>query len=410
MKIRAVTSFYDPLLLSNPDLQDLSRCSHEITSILTSEGYVVQSQRVATSPFPHWLNKKNAKLTRFAIVQNLVEHTLQLGWQYLSIGPAYPAELEDYALIPELLTLAPTLFTSGVIASGRQLFPGAAAAAARVIVENSRLSTDGFTNLRFAALANVGPYAPFLPAAYSNPNEPPSMALAIECADEVVKAFGNAQTMENAKTNLLYQLESNAAAIKHLCDKVCLKHHVIFRGFDFSPASYPEELCSLGKALELLGIQSLGMSGSLAAAAFLASTLDLGKWKRCGFNGLMLPVLEDSTLARRAAEGTLTIKDLLLYSAVCGTGLDTIPLAGNSTSEQLIGVLLDLGALAVRLNKPLTGRLMPIPGKIAGDRTNFDFEFFANSRVMAIEAGKIGAPMAEATVFEINARKSYPDI
>ena len=33
-------------------------------------------------------------------------------------------------------------------------------------------------------------------------------------------------------------------------------------------------------------------------------------------------------------------------------------------------LLLDVAALALRLNKPLTARLMPIPGKKAGRNTN----------------------------------------
>jgi len=103
----------------------------------------------------------------------------------------------------------------------------------------------------------------------------------------------------------------------------------------------------------------------------------------------MLPVLEDSRLAKRAAEGSLTLKDLLLYSAVCGCGLDTVPLPGDASAEQITGVLLDVGALALRLNKPLVARLMPIPGKAAGDPTGFDFEFFANSRVLALDAAPL---------------------
>jgi hypothetical protein len=38
------------------------------------------------------------------------------------------------------------------------------------------------------------------------------------------------------------------------------------------------------------------------------------------------------------------------------------------------------------LDKPLTARLMPIPGKAAGDDTNFNFEYFANSKVLALPA------------------------
>jgi uncharacterized protein (UPF0210 family) len=137
-------------------------------------------------------------------------------------------------------------------------------------------------------------------------------------------------------------------------------------------------------------VKPLGDQGSLAAAAFLAHTIDMAKFHRIGFSGLMLPVLEDSVLARRAGEGSLTIKDMLLYSTVCGTGLDTIPLPGDATSQQLSALLFDLGALSMRLDKPLTARLMPIPGKEAGEPTTFDFPFFANSKVMDLQSSSLG--------------------
>ena len=100
----------------------------------------------------------------------------------------------------------------------------------------------------------------------------------------------------------------------------------------------------------------------------------------------MLPVLEDSILADRSAGGKLDIKDMLLFSSVCGTGLDTVPLPGDATPEQISAVLFDLGVLSLRLDKPLTARLMPIPGKKAGDPTSFDFPFFANSKVLDLQA------------------------
>jgi uncharacterized protein (UPF0210 family) len=84
---------------------------------------------------------------------------------------------------------------------------------------------------------------------------------------------------------------------------------------------------------------------------------------------------------------------LLTFSAVCGTGLDTIPLPGDVSMDTLSGLLLDVAALALRLDKPLTARLMPIPGKSAGDEIAFDFEYFADSAVMA---PSVIAPEAEA--------------
>ncbi len=160
----------------------------------------------------------------------------------------------------------------------------------------------------------------------------------------------------------------------------------------------------MGAALEALGLPALGMSGSLAAAAFLADTLDRGAWMRTGFNGMMMPVLEDSHLATRAAQGTFGVHDLLMYSAVCGTGLDTVPLPGDSSPAQIEALLLDIAALALRLNKPLTARLMPIPGKAAGDPTSFEFSYFAPSKVMALPAAPLSGLLAGDEFISIKAR------
>jgi uncharacterized protein len=177
-----------------------------------------------------------------------------------------------------------------------------------------------------------------------------------------------------------------------------------FGGIDFSLAPFPSESVSIGAAMERMGVPRVGLHGSLAAAAILTESIERARFPRTGFSGLMLPVLEDAVLARRAAEGTLTVKDLLLYSAVCGTGVDTIPLPGDTTLNQIAALLLDLSALALRLNKPLTARLMPIPGKKAGDPTNFNFDYFSNSRVMALEAAALGSPMSETLEFTLAPR------
>ena len=118
-----------------------------------------------------------------------------------------------------------------------------------------------------------------------------------------------------------------------------------------------------------------------------------------------MPVLEDATLARRAGEKVLTVKDLLMYSAVCGSGLDTVPLPGDVTNDQVAALLLDISALSLRLRKPLTGRLMPVPGKKAGEKTEFNFDYFVNSRVMALEAEPLARHFASNEVFKVQPRK-----
>jgi hypothetical protein len=93
-----------------------------------------------------------------------------------------------------------------------------------------------------------------------------------------------------------------------------------------------------------------------------------------------------------------------MFSAVCGTGLDTIPLPGNASVGQLQAVLLDLAALALRLDKPLTGRLMPVPGLKAGDETNFKFDYFANSKVLALPSEGLTKFFTGEECFEISPR------
>ena len=124
----------------------------------------------------------------------------------------------------------------------------------------------------------------------------------------------------------------------------------------------------------------------------------------------MLPVLEDSILALRAAEGVLSISDLLSYSAVCGVGLDTIPLPGDISQTALAGILLDVAALASRLDKPLTARLMPMPGMFAGDPIQFDFPYFADGKVMTASGEGVKGMLGQLEQLEIRPRRFDPTL
>jgi hypothetical protein len=213
-----------------------------------------------------------------------------------------------------------------------------------------------------------------------------------------------ASSLEGARQNLVAVIEREATGLATAMDSAARRHGLVFGGTDFSPAPYPEEERSLGAALEALGVGAVGGRGSLFAAAFPAECAGRARFPHCGFSGLMFPVLEDAALARGAAEGLLTVGDLLLYSAVCGAGLDTLPLPGDVSLEELAGILLDVAALAVRLDKPLTARLMPLPGLAAGDRVTFDFPYFADSRVMATKGVGAGGLLAGREIIVLQAR------
>jgi uncharacterized protein (UPF0210 family) len=386
MKIRSITWFCDPHWpLDSGVFKQAGDFILKAREAFEGAGYEVQTTRLATVPFSLFLPQmRPGELVKLA--QDLEKASKECGYDYVSLGPAFPDGLNNFDSIPEALAGTLNAFFSGVMADKRSgISLPAIRACARVIHKASTISPDGFANLRFAALANVTAGSPFFPASYHDYAEP-AFALAIEAADLAVEAFIQADSLEEARQSLIHAVEMHAQAMQQVADHLMGTFSVNFGGIDFSLAPFPVKERSLGAAFEALGIPAIGLHGSLTAAAFITEALDRARFKRAGFCGLFLPVLEDAVLALRASEGILTLKDLLLYSAVCGTGLDTIPLPGDVREEQLAAILLDLAALALRLDKPLTARLMPIPGKKAGDPTSFDFSYFANSRVMAIEA------------------------
>lgn len=383
MRIRSITCFIHPRWpLNGLVLQKAGIFAQQAKHAFETAGYPVQTVRLATPPFPEFLESQD--YANAAAQIEILAHSE--GFDYVSLGPALPSIPESYQVIPELLSNSGNLFLSGHLTTPQgQISLPAVRACAEVIQHTAPITENGFANLRFAALANVPPWAPFFPAAYHQ-GKTSAFALALEAADLAVSAFAEASSLEGARNSLVAQVESHARALEEIASRLAGAYQFEFKGLDFTPAPFPEPKSSVGHALESLGLPAVGYSGSLAAAAFLTDSLDRASFRRTGFNGLMLPLLEDSTLAQRGAQGKLDVTDLLLYATVCGTGLDTIPLPGDTSADQMYPVLLDLAALSLRLNKPLTARLMPIPGKQAGDETGFDFEYFANSRVLALPA------------------------
>lgn len=400
MKIRSITYFCNPKYpLEEKILQTAGTFLTEARSAYEAGGYEVQTVRVATTPFPKLLGEENIDRLP-ALTGQVAEIAKQLDIGYFSLGPALPEMPRSYEVIPDAIFVSKEAFFGGVMADktwGLDL--AAVRACADVIVKSAPLESNGFANLQFAALANVPAGAPFFPAAYHN-NSKPAFAIATESADLAVEAFGNAESIEEGRDALIAEIEKHGRKLTEIARSLKVK----FSGIDFSLAPFPDDAHSLGNAVEKMGIPEIGLHGSLAAAALLTDAIERADFPHTGFSGFMQPILEDSVLAKRAAEGTLTIKDALLYSAVCGTGLDTVPLPGDTTAEQLVPLLLDLSALALRLDKPLTARLMPVPGKKAGDETNFDFPFFAQSRIMNLDSEKLLSPFDTKEVLSMKKR------
>ncbi len=383
MKIRSITLFGTLSITPEQDLVRLGDVIAAARAAYEAAGYEVQTTRLATCDFEA-LTAQAASPVDWAM---RLEATAQAhGFEYVSLGLAPRAAL---ASLPEIFAATEAVFASAdLLASSRgvpaaKAIDGATVHEAAQVIQRAAAIEAGFGNLRFTASANVPPGTPFFPAAYHD-GGPPSFALAMESADLAVTACQDANAAADARNRLRAAIEQEAAGLVAVAERVADQHGLRFGGLDFSLAPFPTAACSIGAALERIAGGPLGCPGSLAAAALLTDAIDQAEFPHAGFCGLMLPVLEDLILGQRSAEGRLKLASLLQWSAVCGTGLDTVPLPGDLATATLAHILWDVAALALRLDKPLTARLMPLPGKRAGDPVHFDFAYFADGGVLEI--------------------------
>jgi len=186
-----------------------------------------------------------------------------------------------------------------------------------------------------------------------------------------------------ARQRLIDALAATAFDVEHHAGRIDQETGWAYMGIDLSPA--PSGDISIGTAIENLTTQPVGMSGTLTAAATITAAVKDVKVKQTGYTGLMLPILEDTRLAQRWSEGHISIDALLSYSAVCGTGLDTIPLPGDIGAEQLSLIIGDMASLAVKWHKPLSARLLPVLGKGWGEMTEFNDPFLVNAKLQSLD-------------------------
>jgi uncharacterized protein (UPF0210 family) len=348
LPIRTITVFADA-----PDA-DAGALAQAVRERLASAGYTAQSLRLALSPA--------ATPPSAAQAQQLAQQAQEVGFDYVNIGPLPPLVATEAILATE------TLFCSTLVLPDA---PDLLAEAAAAVMQIAHHTPHGFGNLRYCVSAHVAPGSPFFPAGY-HAGGPPQVALGVEAAGLALASIqaGGVNAFRDAISAHALRIEAALSSVP------------AFTGCDWSLAPHPAPERSAAAAVEALSGVPFGAWGTLAAVAQITHAIQTAQARRVGFSGVMLPVLEDATLAQRNRESRFTLRDLLAFSTVCGTGLDTIPLPGNSDPAMIQGIFAEVATLAQRLHKPLTARLMPIPGLRSGELTQFDFAYFVNTVIM----------------------------
>lgn len=343
-------------------------------------GYVVQTIRISTQNLHQMVDGMPNQAT-IRLLKQIDKIATQNGLP-IAVGHLLPANEYDANLalwVRQLYRETSNINFSLPIASTEKGIHEKSIKASAEICQVLSESKGGEANFRFTTSANCPANIPFFPAAFHEGVN--SFAIGLELPNVLTQVFAQSN-WETAKANLKERLERELKPIEAIANNLA-SNQWKYDGIDTSPA--PGLDASIGEAIETLTKAPFGNTSTLAACALITDVIKNLDIKSCGYSGLMLPVIEDKVLAKRAIERRYTVKELLLFSAVSGTGLDVIPIPGNTPISTIENLYRDVAALSLKYNnKALSVRLFPIPNKAVGELVEFENPYLTTCVVMAI--------------------------
>lgn len=397
-KIRTITSF---LTLNNDKssweekIKEVFLFSLKLKKEFNNKNYIVQSIRIVTNAFGEYINTSSLKtaLEDMRFLSDLLNSDLLPDIRVrFAIGEAKSSqEIEMIPfLIKEFGDLANVCVNVGVDKYGI-IDAEKTLLCAKIVKKISEITYNAQGNFNFTINYNCKPHIPYFPASYHNASDENCFALGLETPDLLVDALKSIDIKLSHNEKLEKSFNIMSSSLQYHIDEILKitnsckhKYKTKFSGIDTSAA--PSKNCSsMVDIYKLLGVPYFGASGTIEASALLTKVFKSQKGcELIGFSGLMLALIEDEGLALASLNNEFEIRSLLTYSSVCGIGLDTVPIEGNTSIEKIADICRDTGTMAFRLNKPLTVRLFPIPNLKAGDITNFQSEDLCNSSVLLV--------------------------
>jgi uncharacterized protein len=383
-KVRAITAFVrlTPTTYAK-QIDDALIMLRSVQSQFAEEGYETQTLRIVTQPLTE-LVQDQSESQALDLLKNLDD----LGGRenfIPNIGPAMMSDADDpraVRLLEKALLVLPHIQSSTIIAGDDGIHWKVIRETAALVRGLTEHSPNSEANFRFTATAMLKPYGPFYPGAYHT-GTGKQFSIGFEGANVVQEVFARTRgDFSRSVEELTQQLTVHARVGEGIGQRVAASTGWQFMGVDPTPAPLGD--VSIGAAIETYTGAKFGSSGTMTAALAITTAVKAVPVKQVGYSGLMVPVMEDHLLAQRWAEGTYNTDDLLAYSAVCGTGLDTVPFPGDISAAQMERIYGDVAALAWKWKKPLSARLQPVAGKVAGDRTPFAGPYLFNTTLHAV--------------------------
>ena len=253
----------------------------------------------------------------------------------------------------------------------------------KVAAEGSK-ERDGFACAKLVVFANQPEDVPFMAGAYHGHGEPEAV-INVGVSGPGVVCSALRRSIENSGAENL-GLDDLAEIIKEtscrvtrcgelIGREVAVRMGIPFGIVDLSLAPTPKVGDSIGEILEILGLDAIGAPGSTACIALLNDAVKKGgafaSQSVGGLSGAFIPVLEDAALSQAALENKLSLEKLEAMTCVCSVGLDMIAVPGDTPAETLSAIIADEMAIGLINKKTTAVRIIPVPGKKAGDRVEF---------------------------------------
>ncbi|TCP14158.1 hypothetical protein EV697_101291 [Bisgaardia hudsonensis] len=396
-RVRTITLFLS--LTNNRDTWEtiLYTAKKEFDLLVPSiqqKGYEVQTIRIVTNPFGEYLNLSSLETAKsdLAYLKSLLSKLNERGLRVrFAIGEAKTSQ--EIALLPELIKDYGDLCNACVnidIDENGILNDQFIKQSAQAVKKIAEITPRGEGNFNFTVNFNCKPFIPYFPASYHRSNLENGFVIGFETPDLLVKVLkdipkdNHNKFLKECYEKMLEALQYHIDEVLSAINAVKLSGNFKFVGVDSSAA--PSKNCaSMTEVYQLMNVPYFGAAGTVEISSLLTKVFkSIQNTPLVGFSGLMLAVVEDIGLATGTENSQFDIRSLLTYSAVCGIGLDTVPIPENTSAEKIAALMRDTGTMAFRLNKPLTVRLFPIPNRQAGEMTYFESDDLCNSRILSV--------------------------
>lgn len=241
---------------------------------------------------------------------------------------------------------------------------------------------DGVGCAKLCVFANIPEDVPFMAGAYLGVGEPDSVInVGVSGPGVVKKAIDRARAANQGLdlgeiSEIIKRTAFKVTKVGELIGRrVAEELNVTFGVVDLSLAPTPNVGDSVGEIFQSLGLRNIGVPGTTAALAMLNDAVKKGGAFASsyvgGLSGAFIPVSEDLNIAESARLGFLSIEKLEAMTSVCSVGLDMVALGGDVSAETLSAIIADEMAIGVINKKTTAARLIPVPGKKAGEKAWF---------------------------------------